>query len=238
MFKKCFVVCPISDEGTETRKRSDQLLRHIIQPICEECEFEPPERVDLIANPNSITEKILDCLRTYDLVIVDLSDHNPNVFYELGYRAALNLPIIQLKSRDDSIPFDVANINTIDYNLSDLDDVAKTKDRLISLVNTFNFNFQKEHEDTSVISQNLPSTILQELYQIKDDIAIIKTQMHSSDATAISVLADKLTANNSKTDEQVIMEAILPKILENPDLFNNLVKLGNNFPTPVKLNQK
>ena len=60
MSKKCFVVCPISDEQTDIRKRSDQLLKHIITPVCHACGFENPERVDLIANPDSITNKILE----------------------------------------------------------------------------------------------------------------------------------------------------------------------------------
>ena len=38
--KKCFIVCPIGDEGSETRKRSDKLFKHVITPVCKECDFE------------------------------------------------------------------------------------------------------------------------------------------------------------------------------------------------------
>ena len=38
--KICFVVCPIGSEGSETRKRSDELLNYIIKPVCEKCGFE------------------------------------------------------------------------------------------------------------------------------------------------------------------------------------------------------
>lgn len=229
MSKKCFVVCPISDENTEIRKRSDQLLKHIISPACMECGFESPERVDLIANPNSITDKILECLRTYDLVIVDLTDHNPNVFYELGYRVALSKPIIQLKSKIDTIPFDVANINTIDYDLSDLDEADKAKTRLSAMIKTFVFDSQEDENNQLPNIPNLSSTILQELYQIKDDISVIKEQTKSLDTSAISVLADKLTTTSQKTDNQVLMEALLPKILENPDSFMNMIKISERL---------
>ncbi|WP_028042032.1 hypothetical protein [Candidatus Stoquefichus massiliensis] len=229
MSKKCFVVCPISDENTEIRKRSDQLLKHIIKPACQECGFDEPERVDLMANPNSITDKILECLRTYDLVIVDLTGHNPNVFYELGYRVALSKPLIQLKSKTDTIPFDVANINTIDYDLQDLDEADKTRTRLSAMINTFEFD-SADSEDTQLPNTNtLSSTILQELYAIKDDVSVIREQTKSLDISAISVLADKLTATNQKTDNQVLMEAILPKILENPESLVNLFKLSEKF---------
>lgn len=229
MSKKCFVVCPISDENTEIRKRSDQLLKHIISPACMECGFESPERVDLIANPNSITDKILECLRTYDLVIVDLTDHNPNVFYELGYRVALSKPIIQLKSKIDTIPFDVANINTIDYDLSDLDEADKAKTRLSAMIKTFVFDSQEDENNQLPNIPNLSSTILQELYQIKDDISVIKEQTKSLDTSAISVLADKLTTTSQKTDNQVLMEALLPKMLENPDSFMNMIKISERL---------
>lgn len=139
MSKKCFIVCPISDDGSETRKRSNQLLNYIIKPVCQECGFDVPDRVDLIPNPNSITDRIIKCLSTYDLVIVDLTEHNSNVFYELGYRNALQKPVIQLKLKSDNIPFDVSNINTIDYVLNDLDEVQKAKERLTSMIKTFDF---------------------------------------------------------------------------------------------------
>ena len=35
--KTCFVIAPIGDEGSETRRRSDQMLTHIIKPAVKEC---------------------------------------------------------------------------------------------------------------------------------------------------------------------------------------------------------
>ena len=230
MSKKCFVVCPISDDGSEIRKRSDQLLKHIITPACLECGFDEPERVDLIANPNSITDKILKCLKDYDLVIVDLTDHNPNVFYELGYRVSLNKPVIQLKSKTDTIPFDVANINTLDYNLGDLDDVERTKGRLIAMVSTFDFKNDDIDLTPEAYQQNTSATILQELYQIKDDLQVIIKQT-SPDNGTVSLLIDRLGKSQAKTDNQVIMETLLPKLLENPEGFKTLMQLGSEFPS-------
>ena len=234
MNKKCFVVCPISDENSDIRKRSNQLLKHIIKPACENCGFDEPERIDLIANPNSITDKILECLRTYELVVADLSEHNPNVFYELGYRMALNKPTILLKSKSDTIPFDVANINTIDYDLKDLDKVEETRNRLSSMINAFSFDSFDEDLDQSDSTNIAYSKILQELYQIKDDISVIKDQTKSFDSNAISVLADKLSTKSQKTDNQVLMETLLPKIIENPDLLVNIMKLSNKLQNGTK----
>jgi hypothetical protein len=35
----CFVIAPIGGEGTEVRKRSDQILEHIIRPVVSECGY-------------------------------------------------------------------------------------------------------------------------------------------------------------------------------------------------------
>ena len=83
--KKCFVVTPIGNEGTEIRRRADQVFKYIISPVCEEMEFEPI-RVDMVNQADSITQTILDYLNSAELVIADMSGHNPNAFYEMGYR--------------------------------------------------------------------------------------------------------------------------------------------------------
>lgn len=80
--KKCFVVSPIGDPGSQIRKNADQLYQHIIKPVCEKCGF-VAERVDEFNTSGSITQEILDALNDYDLVIEDLTGHNPNVFLKL-----------------------------------------------------------------------------------------------------------------------------------------------------------
>lgn len=56
--------------------------------MCDKMEFEPV-RVDMVNQADSITQTILDYLNSAELVIADMSGHNPNVFIEMGYRAAI-----------------------------------------------------------------------------------------------------------------------------------------------------
>lgn len=140
--RKCFVVSPIGDEGTEIRKRADQLYTYIIKPVCEQCEFEAI-RGDLINASDSIDQTILDHLKNDDLIIADISGHNPNVFYEIGYRTSLGKNIIHLKEKGEIIPFDVVNIRTFDYDLKDLDSVSKIKSRLIQTIENLSFDEKK-----------------------------------------------------------------------------------------------
>ena len=86
--KKCFVITPIGEDGSETRRRADQILRHVIAPAAEACGFETV-RADQIAEPGLITTQIIQHIIDDPLVIADLTGSNPNVFYELAVRHAI-----------------------------------------------------------------------------------------------------------------------------------------------------
>ena len=96
--KTCFIVCPIGNDDTETRNRSDTLFKHVISPVCDECNF-TPIRIDRENTNGSLTDEIFKHICEDDLVIADLTENNPNVFYEIGYRAALDKPAIHLMSK-------------------------------------------------------------------------------------------------------------------------------------------
>jgi hypothetical protein len=123
---RCFVVGPIGEDGSDIRIRSDQVLRHVVQPVTKDKGYEVV-RGDELGVPGNITAQILQEIATADLVIADLSGHNPNVFYELALRHALNRPVIQMIARGERIPFDVGQTRTIQFNYQDLDDVERCK---------------------------------------------------------------------------------------------------------------
>lgn len=129
----CFVIAPIGEEGSETRQRSDQVLKHIISPVVKNCGYEPV-RADNISEPGLITSQVIGHLLDDPLVIADLTDRNPNVFYELAIRHAVRKPIVQLIQTGDSIPFDVAQIRTIQLDHRNLDSVERCKEELFKQV--------------------------------------------------------------------------------------------------------
>ena len=48
-----------------------------------------------------------------DLVIADLTGHNPNVFYELAIRHLVGKPFIHMTDKPESVPFDIFALNAI-----------------------------------------------------------------------------------------------------------------------------
>ena len=62
--------------------------------------------------------------------MADLTGHNPNVFYELAVRHAIEKPVIHVIERPWKIPFDVAGFRTIDFDLTDPDSIESAVDQL------------------------------------------------------------------------------------------------------------
>lgn len=127
--KICFVIAPIGKAGSETRNRSDQILRHIIRPAVEEFGY-TAIRADEISDPGLITRQVIQLVVDAPLVVADLTERNPNVFYELALRHTLRKPLIQVIDEGDEIPFDVAGMRTVLVNHRDLDKAARTREEI------------------------------------------------------------------------------------------------------------
>ena len=124
--KDCFVIAPIGEPESDTRKRSDQVLNYVIKPAVAECGYNAI-RADEIDKPGIITSQVIQHVVNDRLVIADLTERNPNVFYELAIRHAISKTFIQIMKKGEQLPFDVAATRTIFVDHQDLDNVAAAK---------------------------------------------------------------------------------------------------------------
>jgi hypothetical protein len=113
---ECFVICPIGEVDSETRKNSDDVFEFIIREGLSPLGY-TVDRADMIAESGLITSQIIERIVSCDLVVADLTDHNANVFYELAIRHIVGKPFIHLIKAGQKIPFDVAASRTIVYSL-------------------------------------------------------------------------------------------------------------------------
>lgn len=212
--KKCFIACPIGNEDSKARKNSNFLLKSIIKPVLES-EFEI-ERSDLISSANKITDEIIERLTNSELVIVDLSTHNPNVFYELGYRHALDRPTITMINKDDHIPFDVSAYRTIYY--SELhNDVLNAKDQLSETLKTFTDDeFKFENKTDSSSTDNEYGALNRHLLDIKNDLSELKESVPKIVEQEPEIPADS-------------MVRMMELAVQYPDQFEKLMKMQNKI---------
>ncbi|RYE46863.1 MAG: hypothetical protein EOP24_13115 [Hyphomicrobiales bacterium] len=115
--KRCFVIGPIGDPGSEIRRNADMLYHAVIEPVVGERYL--LSRADLEQKSGMITDVIIQRVNDSDLVIADLTTLNPNVFYELGIRHAAQKPTIHIAARPTKLPFDNAGYSTILLDLQD-----------------------------------------------------------------------------------------------------------------------
>lgn len=124
----CFVICPIGSPNSETRERSDLVYEYIVKPAAEENGL-VTFRSDKIDKPGLITSQIISHMLNDRVVVADLTDRNPNVFYELGLRHSFRKPVVQLIQSGQSIPFDVYGERTIYYDTT-LPGAIKAKNKV------------------------------------------------------------------------------------------------------------
>ena len=216
--KKCFIVCPIGDKNSNERNRSDKLYRHIICPVCREAGFEPI-RVDRLNRPDSITENIIEHLSLDDVVIADITGKNPNVFYEIGYRMALKMPIILMREDGERIPFDMAIIRSFEYNLSDLDSVDELKGRLVKTMKQITV----DKKGVPVNSDPDMDYMLDVLFLLSSKIDDLRQDVQKKDMSIINALVQ---ASTPKEDPNItIIKTILPELIKNPKALQMIMKM-------------
>jgi len=126
--KSCFVISPIGSEGSPTRARSDKVLKHVIRKA-----LEPQyrvERADELNLPGTISVQIVERVFEADLVVADLSEPNPNVFYELAIRHATKKPSVHIVASGEKLPFDINQIRAVQFDIGDPDSVEEAQTRL------------------------------------------------------------------------------------------------------------
>lgn len=166
--KICFVISPIGSEGSDTRKRSDLTYEYIIRPIVEKFGYHLT-RADYIKEPGIITSQIIDQIFESSLVIADLSDNNPNVFYELAIRHVIKKPYVQMMRSGQKIPFDITSLRTISFDI-DLESASNAKKELYDQIESIeNSKFNPDNPITSAIHQTAIKKMLDSGDDIKPD---------------------------------------------------------------------
>lgn len=118
---QCLVVSVIGKPGSAGRQNADKVLKNIIKPALSLQSLRyTVYRIDELGWAGSITDALVEKLRSVSLVIADLTGLNPNVFYEVGVRHAWNLPVVQIAKAGTRLPFDVQDMNTVSYGDVDL----------------------------------------------------------------------------------------------------------------------
>jgi len=213
--KVCFVICPIGNENTEIRERSNLTFEYIIKPIVEQFGYSLT-RADYINESGMITSQIIDQIVDSSLVIADLSDNNPNVFYELAIRHIVQKPYIQMIKSGHEIPFDITGMRTIYFDV-DLELAHKAKKELYNQIKSIENNqFKPDNPITSAINQkkifemltekgniesdNIPKVVLESVSELRSMIIDIKNEIYHLKTSQVLTKKQKSLANREMNE--------------------------------------
>jgi hypothetical protein len=73
---------------------------------------------DVKASGHDLLDKIHKLIDRCELVVGEISDQRPNVFYELGYAVGHQMPVLLLKHADSQVPTDLRGLELISYDES------------------------------------------------------------------------------------------------------------------------
>ncbi len=68
-------------------------------------------RADSHPDPGQITTQVVEHVLSAKAAVADLTEDNPNVFYEVAVRHAFRLPVVLIAEQEDKqLPFDIAQM--------------------------------------------------------------------------------------------------------------------------------
>ena len=182
---ECFILLSRLGMGGEHSTLEDDKFLVVLREVLDDLDYHVSVAYDQYTS-TSITEKTEKRVKDADLVIVDISDHNPAVFYCLGILKALDKPFIIIKSLGQPNPFSVEFSQVISIDLVKPKNWNNAKERLKDQISEVQ---SKKIKDAREINEILPkeskgvlekdySHLLDSLNELKNEIKKIPTVLN------------------------------------------------------------
>lgn len=113
----CFVIMPFSDTTTHNEAYWTTHFEDFLKPLIEE--IPGIEAVRSRPLRGDILREIITQLVTAPVVVADLTDAKPNVFWELGVRQSFKHGTVTIQEGEVSLPFDLGAKGTLPYTNND-----------------------------------------------------------------------------------------------------------------------
>lgn len=108
----CFVAMPFSSP-------IGGYYESVYKPAIEKAGLRPVRADDDIFGAGKIIQQIWSGIQQAKVLVAEMTQRNPNVFYELGLAHALQKPVVLVSSNEDDVPFDLQHIRVIYYDVND-----------------------------------------------------------------------------------------------------------------------
>lgn len=193
--KKCFVIMSFKPD-------LDNVYHIGIRKAVEEAGYQCV-RVDESPKPSNIPFRIVSDIIAADIVIADLSDPRPNVFYELGISHSVGNKTISITQDVNNLPFDVRNEYTLPYE-NTREGIRLLYFELLSVIRKISDDRDRPNNLVQVAGReffDLRNQIRENLRQIRDE----RERLHAFERFATS---------GTRTDNDLQIRDIAERVLE------------------------
>jgi nucleoside 2-deoxyribosyltransferase len=127
MKQQCFVIQPFD------RSIYDKRYRDVLEPAVRAAGLNP-YRVDEDPDASIPIEKIEFGIKESAAVLADISENNPNVWFEVGFAIAAGKDVVFICSdeRETPFPFDVQHRNIIKYETNSSSDFTELHKKVVA----------------------------------------------------------------------------------------------------------
>ena len=179
--KLSFVLMPFKDELKDVYWKA-------IKPACDSAGFRAlrvDELEDVVFN---INRKIIEYIFKSDVIVADLTELNPNVFYEMGVAHAIDNKTIMIIENKEKVPFDVSTYSCILYDKTEsgLNKLTKRISATLEKVEEWRKHPTNPVQDYKPKDAAIPNHLLENLQkelQVKE--ALLKKSVPKSEWTAL-----------------------------------------------------
>lgn len=91
----------------------------IYEPAIKKAKLKPVRADNDMFGTGKIMDQIWQGINSAKVLVAELTERNPNVFYELGLAHALQKPVVLVASNEEDVPFDIRHIRVIYYDVRD-----------------------------------------------------------------------------------------------------------------------
>jgi hypothetical protein len=125
-----FVIMPFSGTKSRTEDQWTVIFEELFRPAVEECGLSCSRAT---ISTGSLIKSIIERLHSAYVVLADLTDANPNVFYELGVRHSLSKRTVLVAQGAQHIPSDLRGYWSLSYG-TELGQVSQFKSDLKRII--------------------------------------------------------------------------------------------------------
>lgn len=132
-----FFITPFGDLTSETRKNAEKVREYIIAPALQRSNRRGLQcrHADELGVARSNREQMFHYLERSPICIADVSQPNCNVYFEVGYRHALKLPLILLAAEGTVLQHNVNDITVLKYRFDNVEQSNACQRKIVEVVN-------------------------------------------------------------------------------------------------------